>query len=97
MSNAEKLHNLRHSLAHVLASAVMEMFPKAQLGIGPVIENGFFYDFLLPRSLTPADLAHLEKRMRALVKEKLSFERQDLSTHEAKTFFDHEHQPFKVE
>ncbi|MEO8065640.1 MAG: threonine--tRNA ligase [Candidatus Doudnabacteria bacterium] len=97
MLNQEKLHNLRHSLAHILASAVVEMFPKAQLGVGPVIENGFFYDFLLPRPLTPEDLAKLEKRMRELVKQKLPFERQELSTHEAKTYFDHAHQPFKVE
>jgi threonyl-tRNA synthetase len=56
----DKLHNLRHSLAHVLASAVIEMFPKGQLGVGPVIENGFFYDFLLPRPLTPEDISKLE-------------------------------------
>jgi threonyl-tRNA synthetase len=96
-NDSEKLHNLRHSLAHILASAVIEMFPKAQLGVGPVIENGFFYDFLLPRPLTPEDLHKIEKRMRALVKEKLAFEKQEMSTHEAKTFFDHAHQPFKVE
>jgi threonyl-tRNA synthetase len=73
MSNkqSEKLHNLRHSLAHVLASAVLEMFPKAQLGVGPVIETGFYYDFLLPRPLTPEDTKKLEKRMRELVKQKL--------------------------
>src|SRR6185436_8165306 len=94
---SEKLQNLRHSLAHILASAVIEMFPKAHLGIGPVIENGFYYDFLLPRSLTPEDLTKIEKRMRELVKQKLSFDRQEMSTHEAKTFFDHSLQPFKVE
>src|SRR4029077_18010222 len=94
---SEKLHNLRHSLAHILASTVLEMFPKAHLGVGPVIENGFFYDFLLPRSLTPEDLARIEKRMRELVKQKLPFEKQEMSTHEAKTFFDHSLQPFKVE
>lgn len=93
----EKLHNLRHSLAHILASALTEMFPKAQLGVGPVIENGFFYDFLLPRALTPEDLAKLEKRMRELVKSKLDFERQDLSIAEAKKFFQDANQPFKVE
>ncbi len=95
--NNEKLHNLRHSLAHILASAVLEMFPKAQLGVGPVIEKGFFYDFLLPRPLTPEDLSKLEKRMRELIKQKLLFEKQEISFHEAKTFFDHAHQPFKVE
>lgn len=94
---SEKLHNLRHSLAHILASAVTEMFPKAQLGVGPVIENGFFYDFLLPRALTPEDLTKLEKRMRELVKSKLDFERQDMSIAEAKKFFQEANQPFKVE
>ncbi len=93
----ERLHNLRHSLAHILASAVLEMFPKAHLGVGPVIENGFFYDFLLPRPLTPEDIAKLEKRMRELVKQKLAFERNEMTTHEAKKYFTDAHQPFKVE
>ena len=72
---AEKLHNIRHSLAHVLAAAMQEMFPKAALGVGPVIETGFYYDFLLPRPLTPEDIKKLEKRMRELVKQRLAFER----------------------
>src|SRR4029077_16072029 len=93
----EKLHNLRHSLAHVLASAVVEMFPKAQLGVGPVIENGFFYDFLLPRPLTPEDISKLEKRMRELVKSKLAFERNEMSINDAKKYFEDAKQPFKVE
>ncbi|MBX4205455.1 MAG: threonine--tRNA ligase [Candidatus Doudnabacteria bacterium] len=93
----EKLHNLRHSLAHVLASAVVEMFPKAQLGVGPVIENGFFYDFLLPRPLTPEDISKLEKRMRELVKQKLNFERNEMSTADAKKYFQDASQPFKVQ
>ncbi len=92
-----KLHNIRHSLAHILASAVLEMFPKAQLGVGPVIEHGFFYDFLLPRPLTPEDLAKLEKRMRALIQEKLAFEKMEMPTWEAKSFFEGRNQPFKVE
>jgi threonyl-tRNA synthetase len=93
----EKLHNLRHSLAHILASAVVEMFPKAQLGVGPVIENGFFYDFLLPRPLTPEDIKKLEKRMRELVKQKFEFERIEMTTHEAKAYFTDHNQPFKLE
>ncbi len=95
--SSEKLHDLRHSLAHILASAVLEMFPKAQLGVGPVIEHGFFYDFLLPRPLTPDDIKKLEKRMRELVKQKLPFERNEMSTHQAKEYFTNSHQPFKVE
>jgi len=97
MNEQEKLHNIRHSLAHILASAVLEMFPKAQLGVGPVIENGFFYDFLLPRSLTPDDIKVLEKRMRALVQSKLDFERIDMPLSEARDFFSKGSQPFKVE
>ncbi|MBI2552249.1 threonine--tRNA ligase [Candidatus Uhrbacteria bacterium] len=92
-----KLEHIRHSLAHILASAVLEMFPQAQLGVGPVIEHGFYYDFLLPRTLTPEDLGKLEKRMRALVKEKLAFERMEMSTGEAKKFFAERKQPFKIE
>jgi threonyl-tRNA synthetase len=91
------LENKRHSLAHLLAASVLEMFPDAQLGIGPVIENGFYYDFLLPRALTPDDLPKLEKRMKELVKSGLDFERQELSFAEAKKFFESRQQPFKVE
>ena len=96
-NNQEKLHNIRHSLAHILASAVVEMFPKAQLGVGPVIDNGFFYDFLLPRPLTPEDMKVLEKRMRALVQSKLAFERIEQTTAEAKEFFKGQNQPFKIQ
>lgn len=97
MSNQKNLPNLRHSLAHLLASAVLEMFPKAQLGVGPVIENGFYYDFLLPRPVGPEDLKKLEKRMRALAKERLVFEKKEMGTKEAKKFFKDLVQPFKVE
>ena len=95
--NDEKLHHLRHSLAHLLASAMLEMFPDANLGVGPVIENGFYYDFLLPRPLVPEDLKQLEKRMRELAKQKLAFERQEMSTEEAKAYFKERGQTFKVE
>src|SRR6266481_284965 len=93
----EKIHNLRHSLAHILASAVLEMFPKAQLGVGPVIEHGFYYDFLLPRALTPQDLQKLEKRMRELTKQKLEFKRQEMTFADAKKYFEEKNQPFKQE
>lgn len=93
----EKLNNIRHSLAHILASAVSEMFPKAQLGIGPVVEHGFYYDFLLPRSLTPEDLSKLEKRMRDLVRQKLDFRREDLSFEQGIKYFGDKNQPYKVE
>src|SRR5258708_221409 len=93
----EKLHNIRHSLSHILASAVTEMFPKAKHGVGPVIENGFYYDFLLPRALTPEDLAKLEKRMRELVRQKLDFKREEMSFEQAIKYFKEKDQPYKVE
>lgn len=97
LAHMTDLENQRHSLAHLLAASVLEMFPEAQLGVGPVIENGFYYDFLLPRALTPEDLPKLEKRMKELAKSKLSFERQEISAKEAKKFFEDKKQPFKVE
>lgn len=69
----DQLYNIRHSLSHVLAMAVLEVFPEAKLAIGPPIENGFYYDFDLPRSLTPEDLPDLEKRMQKIVAQNISF------------------------
>lgn len=91
------LENQRHSLAHLLAASVLETFPDAKLGVGPVIENGFYYDFLLPRPLTPEDLPKLESRMKELAKQELSFERQEISADEAKKFFTERGQQFKLE
>lgn len=93
----EKLHNLRHSFAHVLAAAVQELFPDAQFGVGPVIENGFYYDFKLPRPLTPADLPKIEKRMKSIIAKKLDFVRKELTFAEAQDLFRSRKQPFKVE
>ena len=70
---SEKLEIMRHSASHVLAAAVLEMFPDAKLGIGPAIENGFYYDFDLPRTLIPEDLPLIEKKMKHLVKQNLKF------------------------
>jgi threonyl-tRNA synthetase len=64
--DAEGLEVIRHSTAHLLAYAVKELFPEAQVTIGPVIENGFFYDFSFTRGFTPEDLATIEKRMAEL-------------------------------
>jgi threonyl-tRNA synthetase len=91
----EELEHVRHSLAHLLASAVLAVRPKAKLGVGPVIEDGFYYDFLLEEPLTEEDLPKLEKRMRGLVKEKLGFERQEVNPAEAKKAM--KGQQFKLE
>jgi threonyl-tRNA synthetase len=74
----EALFKMRHSLAHILAEAVLQVRPKAQLGFGPAIRTGFYYDMLLEEPLTEADLPDLEKRMRKIIQEKQEFKREDL-------------------
>src|SRR6266511_5552518 len=77
-TNAVDLQTMRHSAAHVMAEAVQQLFPDAKFGIGPAIEDGFYYYFELPRSLTPDDLGEIEKRMRQIVKANVPFERREL-------------------
>ncbi len=95
MENKPDLEHVRHSLAHLLAAAVLKEFPDAKLGIGPVIENGFYYDFELPRSLTPDDLKTFEKTMRGFINKKLPFTGEEISIAEAKKRF--AQQPFKLD
>ena len=90
------LYRVRHSASHVMAQAVLEMFPgNAKIAIGPPIENGFYYDFDLPRPLTPEDLERLEARMREIVAGKHAFQRRELSADEARRLF--ADQPYKLE
>ena len=86
---------LRHSTAHVLAQAVQDLFPKAKLGIGPPIENGFYYDFDVPQPFHPDDLDRIEKRMREIVKEGQTFSRRVVSDDEARAELADE--PYKLE
>ena len=86
---------LRHSAAHVLAQAVQDLFPGTRLGIGPPIENGFYYDFLPERPFTPEDLSRLEKRMQEIVKAAQRFSRRPVGDDEARAELAHE--PFKLE
>ncbi len=94
-SKDERLHRMRHSASHVMAQAVLSLFPEAKFAIGPAIENGFYYDFDLPRSLTPEDLAVIEERMRETVAADVPFERQEASKEEARRVF--AAQPYKLE
>ena len=84
---ASYLYRLRHSTAHVMAQAVLEMFPEGQIAIGPPVADGFYYDFDLPRSLTPDDLVELETRMREIVSEQRPFEYREVSEAEAREIF----------
>src|SRR3954454_16006941 len=81
------LQRMRHSAAHLMAEAVQEVFPDARFGIGPAIDTGFYYDFDLPRSLTPDDLAEIERRMRANQANGEPFQREVVSRDEALRIF----------
>ncbi|MCS7178148.1 MAG: threonine--tRNA ligase [Anaerolineae bacterium] len=91
----DRLLRIRHSASHVMAQAVLEKFPEAKLAIGPAIENGFYYDFDLPRSLTPEDLAEIEARMREIIAEGYDFVYQEIDEAEARRLF--ADQPYKLE
>lgn len=95
MKKDENLNNMRHSLAHVLASAVVNLYPNVKLGTGPVTDNGFFYDFEFTENITERDLKKIEKEMRRLINQKQEF------TGEAKTIDEaleiEKNQPFKQE
>ncbi|MEJ7712490.1 MAG: TGS domain-containing protein [Pyrinomonadaceae bacterium] len=92
---------LRHSTAHLLAAAVLDLFPGTQLGIGPALledpRYGFFYDVITPRPLTDADLAPLEKRMREIAKRNLAYRREEIDKAEALRIFDERAEPLKRE
>jgi threonyl-tRNA synthetase len=92
---ASDLYRIRHSAAHVMAQAVVEIFPEAKYTIGPPIEDGFYYDFELPRSLSPEDLAEIEKRMRRIISGNHTFVRKAVSAQEARQIF--KDQPYKLE
>ncbi|MBI2758635.1 MAG: threonine--tRNA ligase [Chloroflexi bacterium] len=90
-----QLYKIRHSAAHIMAQAVLEIFPDGKVTIGPPVENGFYYDFDLPRNLTPEDLETIEKRMRQIVQGKHEFKKTVISADEAKKVF--ADQPYKLE
>ncbi len=92
---SKKMIPLRHSAAHIMAQAVLELFPEAKLGIGPAIEDGFYYDFDLPRRLTPEDLPIIESRMRESIEDKAPFVHGELTIQEAREKF--KDQPYKLE
>ena len=88
-----ELEKIKHSLSHILASAVKELYPTAKFGIGPAIENGFYYDIQV--DLKEEDLKTIEKKMKELIKKNIVFEKQDISKDEAKKLF--KDQPYKLE
>ena len=95
--DADGLEIIRHSTAHLLAYAVKELFPDAQVTIGPVIENGFFYDFSYQRPFTPEDLAAIEKRMTELARQDIPVTRKVLPRDEAVSYFKGINEHYKAE
>ncbi len=96
MSN--NLETLRHSLAHLMANAVQQLWPQSQFGVGPVIDNGFYYDIDTPNySLKQEDLNKIEKEMKKMIKQDIKFEKKELSINQAIKLFKKIKQPYKVE
>ena len=93
----DDLYALRHSAAHVMAGAVLELFPDAKFGFGPPVTDGFYYDFDLPRALQPEDLAKIEERMAAMVKKDVPFERSEMEVPQALDYFGKLNQDYKVD
>lgn len=91
------LSTLRHSASHILAQAVLKLFPDAKLGIGPAIEEGFYYDFDLNKPLTESDLASLEAIMKMIINEKQSFKHYNLSREDSEKLLKEKQQPYKLE
>ncbi|HNY93795.1 MAG TPA: threonine--tRNA ligase [Flexilinea sp.] len=90
-----ELYKIRHSTAHIMAEAVLEKFPEGKVAIGPAIADGFYYDFDLPRALTPEDLEEIEHRMKKIIKGNYPFIKEVISAEEAKKIF--ADQPYKIE
>lgn len=88
---------IRHSTAHLLAQAVKQLYPTAQVTIGPVVDNGFFYDFAFERSFTPDDLEKIEKRMAELAEQSIAVERFELSRDDAVEFFRDKQEEYKAQ
>lgn len=93
----KKIDTMRHSCAHVLAAAILEMYPEAKFGVGPVIESGFFYDIDLATKLTPNDLTRIEKRMKKIAQRNVDFDREEMPIEDGIAFFKKINQDFKVE
>ena len=91
----EQLEKIRHSTAHVMAEAVLEMFSQGKVAIGPAIENGFYYDFDLPRTLSSEDLTQIEDKMKIIMREDHEFAHSTISKEEGETLF--QDQPYKLE
>ena len=97
MEKMDRLYKIRHSGAHVLAQAVLDMFPEAKLAFGPPVKDGFYYDFELPRALTPEDLPIIEKKMKKIAAQRQRFQGRPVDIDQARDFYNQMGQEFKVD
>lgn len=98
MDDTERLYAMRHSLAHILAQAVLQKYPQAKLGMGPAIEDGFYYDFDLGgKTFSPEDLRDLQKRMKKIIAQGQIFEKYEVDVDAAIDYLRKKQQPYKVE
>lgn len=97
MQNQDNLHKIRHSLAHIMASAIQKLRPEASFGVGPATESGFYYDVLVDHNFTEEDLSSIEASMREIIASKLPFEHQTWPIDKAIEYFESKNQQFKVE
>ncbi|MCD6097145.1 threonine--tRNA ligase [bacterium] len=97
MKRKLNVQTLRHSTAHLMAGAILELWPEAKFGIGPAIESGFYYDFDLPQTISEKDLPLIEKKMKELAEKNLKFEKKTLSIKQAENLFKKLNQPYKLE
>lgn len=95
--NEEKINKIRHSLAHILAQSVLHLHPNTKLGIGPAIENGFYYDFIFQEPITDTDLIEIENEMKEMLSKEQNFEHSVMKKEEAIDYFYRLNQPFKAE
>lgn len=93
----EQLHAMRHSLAHIMATAIQELYPKAKFGVGPVVENGFYYDVDLPEKLSAEDLEKIEGKMREVIQADYPFEQSTMKLDEAIEYFGKKEQTYKLD
>ncbi len=97
MPKQSDINTIRHSLAHLMAAAVQKLHPSAKFGVGPVVENGFYYDLVIDRTVDPKDLKAIQAQMKKLIGQKLEFVREEWPIDEAIAYFKEQNQDFKVE
>jgi len=93
----QQLEQIRHSCAHLVAAAVQALYPEAKFGVGPVIENGFYYDIEFPENIKEEDLGKIEAKAREIAKQGLAFERKEIKIDDAIKYFESVGQNYKVE